>query len=117
MKELYSIAVLGGALFSMGACSGSSSRQQQEFIDSFKKAFESKDEAALKSFLYTKDADPAMLEYYTKMLTSQMGAKITSITLRDLTPDEKTHAAAAMDDPNGRTKLPLKPVKVLVLKT
>ena len=90
---------------------------EKGFLDTYKKAFESKDEATLKSFLYTKGADPTILEFYTMMLTSDMGGKLASIELRDLTPEDVKKATAIQPLPSGGdAKLPLNPTKKLVLK-
>jgi hypothetical protein len=90
--------------------------QEKAFVEAYKKAFESKDEATLKSFLYTKGADPMALEFYTMMATAEMGSKISSISLNALTPEDVKKAGETMDGPGGKMKLPLKPVKKLVIK-
>jgi hypothetical protein len=118
MKKLHSVIALCAALLSTSITMNASTPEQEKaFVESYKKAFESKDEATLKSFLYTKGADPMALEFYTMMTTAEMGAKITSITLRDLTADEVKKAGEAMEGPGDvKMKLPLKPVKKLVIK-
>lgn len=91
--------------------------KEKAFTDAYKKAFESKDAATLNGFLYTKDADPEILGFYTMMMTSDMGAKISSIELVDLTPEDLTRATAVQPLPSGEdAKLPLTPVKKLVIK-
>lgn len=90
---------------------------EKAFVDAYKKAFESKDEATLKGFLYTKGADPTMQEFYTMMLTSDIGGKLTNIELRDLTAEEVKKATATQPLPDGgNAKLTLTPTKKLVLK-
>jgi hypothetical protein len=64
------------------------------FVDAYKKLIEAKDEKALTGFLYTKGADPQALEFYKMMVTSEMGAKITSIQLVDL--DARTRSGEAV---------------------
>ncbi len=92
--------------------------QEKAFVDAYKKAFETKDEAALKSFLYTKGADPMALQFYTMMITNDMGAKVTSIELVALTPDDVKKADEVKELPSGqKAKLSLKPTRKLVLKT
>lgn len=89
---------------------------EKAFIDTYKKAFETKDEAGLTGLLYTKGADPMALEFYTMMLTGDMGGKITKIELRDLTPEEQKKATGVMPGPSGDTKLVLNATKKLVLE-
>lgn len=122
MKKLYIKMLLGLALV-VGAVTGtmmdlaaSTPAQEKAFVEAYKKAFESKDEATLKSFLYTKGADPMALEFYAMMATAEMGAKISSITLENLTPEDVKKANETMDGPSGKMKLPLTPVKKLVIK-
>jgi len=116
-KVLLVLALVAGAITgSMKTISASTPAQEKEFVEAYKKAFESKDEATLISFLYTKDADPMALQFYTMMATAEMGSKISSITLDDLTPDDVKKAGEAMDGPSGKMILPLKPVKKLVIK-
>lgn len=91
--------------------------KEKIFTDAYKKAFESKDEKGLQALLYTKGADPEALEFYTMMMTSEMGGKISSIELRDLTPAEVTKAGEVMPSPSGgKSKLAVMPSKKLVLK-
>ncbi|RIL09538.1 MAG: hypothetical protein DCC75_06310 [Proteobacteria bacterium] len=91
--------------------------KEKAFVDTYKKAFEAKDETTLKSLLYTKGADPEILEFYTMMMTGEMGSKISSIELRDLTPDEVKKASEMQPLPSGEmAKLPFTPTKKLVLK-
>jgi hypothetical protein len=117
MKKLHSIIALCAALLSTSfTMNAATPGQEKAFVDAYKKAFESKDEATLKSFLYTKGADPMALEFYTMMVTAEAGAKISSITLQDLTAGDAKKAAETMDGPGGMMKLPLKPVKKLVIK-
>lgn len=91
--------------------------KEKAFTEAYKKAFESKDEKTLNGFLYTKGADPTVLGFYTMMMTSEMGNKISSIELVDLTPEDITRANAVQPLPSGENaKLTLSPVKKLVIK-
>ena len=91
--------------------------QEQSFIDAYKKAYEAKDGKGLEALLYTKGADPMALQFYTMMMTADMGGKITSIELKDLTPEDLKKATEVMPSPNGgQSKLPVTPTKKLVLK-
>jgi hypothetical protein len=116
-KILLVLALVAGAVTgSMNNLSASTPAQEKEFVEAYQKAFESKDEATLKSFFYTKGADPMALEFYIMMATAEMGSKISSITLENLAPDDVKKAGETMDGPSGMMKLPLKPVKKLVIK-
>jgi hypothetical protein len=117
------VKILFVLVLSAGTVSGSinsllaaTPAQENEFVEAYKKAFESKDEATLKSFLYTEGADPMALEFYTMMTTAEMGSKISSITLENLAPHDVEKAGEMMDGPSGKMKLPLRPVKKLIIK-
>ncbi|MEO5722223.1 MAG: hypothetical protein ABIR71_12225 [Chthoniobacterales bacterium] len=88
--------------------------QEKAFVDKYKAAFEASDKATLESFLYTKGAHPMALEFYKMMQTGEMGKKISTIELRDLTADEAKEAGQIQEGPDGeKTKMPLKPTKKL----
>jgi hypothetical protein len=93
------------------------SPQEKAFTDKYKTAFEGKDTTTLESFLYTQGADPAILGFYKMMQSGEAGAKISTIELVDLTPDDAKKAATAMDSPTGgKVCLTLKPTKKLIIK-
>lgn len=109
---LVALALLTG--FSLFA---STPERDKTFVEAYQKAFAAKDEKALLTFLYTKGAHPMALEFYTLMTTEGAGAKNATIQLLDLTPDEVKKAAAVQEGPDGaKVKLPLKPLKRLVIK-
>jgi hypothetical protein len=88
--------------------------QDKDFVDKYKAAFEKGDKATLESFLYTKDANPMLLEFCKMMMTAEAGGKITRIELVDLTPEEVTKASGVQTGPDGsKAQLPLKPTKKL----
>jgi hypothetical protein len=90
------------------------SPKEKAFVDSYKKALESKDTAALESFLYTQGSDPGILEFYKMMQSGEAGGKVSQIELVDLTPDEAKKAAEPQESPNGaKVCLTLKPTKKL----
>ena len=62
--------------------------QEKAFTDKYKKAFEGKDPATLKSFLYTQGADPEIVGFYKMMQSGEAGEKISSIELVNLTPED-----------------------------
>ena len=91
--------------------------KEKAFVDAYKKAFEAKDESALQGFLYTKGADPEILGFYTMMMTADMGGKIKSIELVELTLEDVKRATAIQPLPSGAmAKLPVTPTKKLVMK-
>lgn len=116
----YTITALALALslaLTIPSLSMAAPETEKSFLDAYKKAFEAKDEKALKSFLYTKGADPGALEFYTMMITAEMGGKISSIELRDLNAEETKETLSPMPMPSGGSaKLPINPTKKLVLK-
>ena len=92
------------------------SPKEKAFVDSYKKAFETKDTAALQSFLYTQDADPGILEIYKTMQSSDAGEKISKIELVDFTAEEMKKVALPKDSPTGgKVCFPLKPSKRLMI--
>ena len=92
------------------------SPQEKAFVDSYKKAFEAKDTAALQSFLYTQGSDPGILEIYKTMQSSDAGEKISKIELVDFTAEEMQKVAMPKDSPmGGKVCFPLKPSKRLMI--
>ena len=92
------------------------SPEEKAFVDSYKKAFEAKDTAALQSFLYTQGSDPGILEIYKTMQSSDAGEKISKIELIDFTADEMQKVAMPKDSPlGGKVCFPLQPSKRLMI--
>jgi len=111
------IAALAFIALLLPSFASAATESEKSFTDRYKKALEAKDEATLKSFLYTKGADPMALQFYTMMLTADMGQQVESVELRNLTPEEAKKGAAEMPSPTGgMSKLPLTPTKKLVIK-
>jgi hypothetical protein len=102
------------ALFCGGLYAGTPA-QDKEFVEKYKAAYEKGDKAALAAFLYTKDANPMALEFYTMMQAEGAGtAKISKIELADLTPEDVKKASEVQTGPDGsKAKLPLTPTKKL----
>jgi len=90
--------------------------QEQDFLATYKKAFEGKDETTLQSFLYAKGADPTVVEFYKAMQSNGMGGQVTRIDLVTLTPEQEKEATQVQDSPTGKVSLPLHPTKKLVLE-
>ena len=118
-KTIFSFFVLLGAtILSLPVNGFASPEKEKAFTDAYKKAYEAKDEEALKSLLYTKGSDPEIVEFYTMMISGDMESKLTSIELRDLTPEEIARASEAQPSFSGEeVALLVKPTKKLVLKT
>jgi hypothetical protein len=92
------------------------SPEEKAFVDSYKKAFEAKDTAALQSFLYTQGSDPGILEIYKTMQSSDAGEKISKIELIDFTAEEMQKVAMPKDSPTGgKVCFPLQPSKRLMI--
>ena len=92
------------------------SPEEKAFVDSYKKAFEAKDTAALQSFLYAQGSDPGILEIYKTMQSSDAGERISKIELVDFTAEEMKKVALPKDSPTGgKVCFPLKPSKRLMI--
>ena len=92
------------------------SPKEKAFVDSYKKAFEAKDTAALQSFLYAQDSDPGILAIYKTMQSSDAGEKISKIELVDFTAEEMKKVALPKDSPTGgKVCFPLNPSKRLMI--
>jgi len=92
------------------------SPEEKAFVDSYKKAFEAKDTAALQSFLYTQGSDAGILDIYKRMQSSDAGEKISKIELIDFTAEEMQKVAMPKDSPTGgKVCFPLQPSKRLMI--
>jgi hypothetical protein len=92
------------------------SPKEKAFVDSYKKAFEAKDTAALQSFLYAQGSDPGILEIYKTMQSSDAGERISKIELVDFTAEEMKKVAMPKDSPlGGKVCFPLQPTKRLMI--
>src|SRR5580700_191842 len=106
------IALLTVAGFGVSPLLASSPEQEKEFTDKYKAAFEANDSATLESFLYTKGADPMVLDFYKTMVAQGAGGKISQIELVALSAEDAKKAEQTMDGPGGtKLQLPLKPTK------
>ncbi len=91
--------------------------QEKAFVDAYKTAFEANDTATLEGFLFTKARIPMALEFYKMMMSAEAGAKISEITLEDLTPEDVDAVSKPMEGPDGSMAVLLpKPYKKLVIK-
>jgi hypothetical protein len=92
--------------------------QEKAFVDGFKKAVERKDAKALKALLYTRDADPTVLEFFNMMIVADFGSTIKSIKLVDLTAEENKQMEMGGKNIQGNPMtMPLKPIKSLQIAT
>jgi hypothetical protein len=113
-RRFHIISLLLVAGLSASSLLASSPEQEKEFTDKYKTAFEANDSATLESFLYTKDADPTVLEFYKMMIGQGAGGKISKIELVELSADDAKKAEKIQDGPGGiKLKLPFKPTKKL----
>ena len=91
--------------------------QEKAFVDTYRKAYEAKDDKTLASLLYTKGADPAAVAFYKMMMSAEAGSKITSIDLVEITAEDRKRIES-MQSPDGKpAKLVLPPAKKLVIKS
>jgi hypothetical protein len=113
------ISSVTSALIAAAACVSvyaGDSPKEKAFVDSYKKAFEAKDTAALQSFLYAQGSDPGILEIYKTMQSADAGEKISKIELIDFTAEEMEKVAMPKDSPTGgKVCFPLKPSKRLMI--
>jgi hypothetical protein len=108
------VSALMAAGFIANPALATSPDQEKEFTDKYKTAFEANDSATLESFLYTKGADPMVLEFYKMMVAQGAGGKISKIELVELSAEDAKKAEQIQDGPGGtKLKLPLKPTKKL----
>jgi hypothetical protein len=113
-RRFHIISLLLVAGLSASSLLASSPEQEKEFTDKYKTAFEANDSATLESFLYTKGADPTVLEFYKMMIGQGAGGKISKIELVELSADDAKKAEKIQDGPGAiKLKLPLKPTKKL----
>jgi hypothetical protein len=91
--------------------------KEKEFVDAYKKAIETKNEAGLNALLYTKGSDPQALEFFKMMMASDMGNQVTSIELAALTAADKTRLANTPSPDGKPMRMVLPPVKKLIVKS
>jgi len=109
-------ALLG--MLAFAACAyAATPAQEKQFVDAYRKAYEGKDETTLVSLLYTKGADPAAVSFYKMMMAAEMGGKIKTIDLAELTAEDRKRLES-MQSPDGKpAKLVMPPTRKLVVKT
>ena len=109
------IAALAGTAFSLHAATP---EQEKAFTASYRKALEANDAKTLASFLLTDGATPDTVEFFKMMQAVEPGAKITSLELVKLEAADTQKFDEEMTMPDGKKyKLPVKPFKILVIKT
>lgn len=114
LRLLLLVSLLIVACFGASPSLAGSPEQEKEFTDKYKTAFEANDSTTLESFLYTKDAEPMVLEFYKMMIAQGAGNKISKIELIELSPEDAKKAEKTQDAPGGtKMRLPLKPTKKL----
>ena len=91
--------------------------QEKAFVDTYRKAYDAKDEKTLASLLYTKGADPAAIAFYKMMMSAETGSRITAMELVEITPEDRKRIES-MQSPDGKAaKLVLPATKKLVMKS
>jgi hypothetical protein len=101
-------------LVTVALAHAASAADEEAFLAAYRKAFAAKDTATLHGFLYTKGADPMVVDFYQTMQAQDLGNPKAILTLETLTPEEVAKAAQPKDGPGGPMVLPLKPIKKLV---
>lgn len=114
MKKRALLAIVG-VLVSVGPLWAVSESDEAAFLATYRAAFAAKDTAKLNGFLYTKGADPMVVDFYKTMQTQDVGKPGAVVTLEALTPAEKADAAKPKDGPGGPMVMPLVPTKKLVV--
>ena len=91
--------------------------QERQFVDTYRKAYERRDHGTLVSLLYTDGANAQALVFYKSMLGAEMGGRIASIELADLTPEDKVRSERAQGLDGRTCRLVLPAAKKLVVRT
>lgn len=98
-----SLTLFAVALCAIGTLRASTPEQEKTFVESYKKALQSGDQAALAGFLYTKGAEAEQIEFFTMMLqTVPPTATIVSIDLVTPTAEEIERYSKPMEMPDGK---------------
>ena len=113
MRIALALAFAGLAI----AAGAATPAQEKAFVDTYRKAYEAKDDKTLASLLYTKGADPAAVAFYKMMMSAEMGSKITAIDMVEITAEDRKRIES-MQSPDGKAaKLVLPPTTKLVIKS
>lgn len=99
------------------AAPGATPAQERQFVDAYRKAYEGRDHRTLVSLLYADGADAQALAFYKMMLGAEMGGRIASIELADLTPEDKARSESALGLSGQAYRLVLPATKKLVVRT
>ena len=111
------VAVALGFAWLALAAGAATPAQEKAFVDTYRTAYEAKDDKTLASLLYTKGADPAAVAFYKMMMAAEAGSKIAAIDLVEITPEDKKRIDS-MQSPDGKpAKLVLPPSRKLVIKS
>jgi hypothetical protein len=115
-RTILSLVLVMSASLSLGSAAlAASADAEAAFIKAYQSAFDSKNADAL-SALLAPGGDPTAVQFYTQMMTSELqDGKLSSIALKDLTPEDVANAAQIQPGPNGNLQLLPKPYKKLVL--
>ena len=89
---------------------------EKNFVETYKKAFETNDEKTLSSFLYTEGASPDTIEFFKMMQSAEAGKKASEIKLEAVSAEEAAKKSKPMEMPNGKMYvMPFLPTHQLVI--
>ncbi len=116
MKKIITLIAIVGAIAAIPAAAATP-EQEKAFVDSYRKALEAGDEKALNAFLFTEGAAEDTVEFFKMMQAPEPGAKVVSVELVTPTAEEAAKFNKPMMMPDGKSyKMPIKPIKQLVVK-
>lgn len=114
MKMHYAFALFAALRL---AAQAATPEQERLFVESYRKAAESKDTKALAAFLHTEGVTPEVVEFFTTLQAMDAGKKIARIELVTPTAEELADYQKPMSMPDGRIyKMPSAPTRQLVLE-
>lgn len=110
-----SLALASLLLTLHGTAAAATPEQEKSFVERYRKAVETKDTAALESFLHTKGADAETIEFFKMIQGAIAETRPASITLATLSAEDTARFDKPMEMPGGNYKLAVKPVRLLVI--
>ena len=117
MKSIITLCTIAAALAAV-SLKAATPEDEKAFIESYRKAYEAGDVKTLNVFLSTTGAEAETVEFFKMMQAPEPGAKIVSIELVKPSAEEEAKFNEPMMMPDGKTyKMPIKPIKQLVVKT
>lgn len=115
-RSITSLVIALTAFAAVPSLVAATPEQEKAFVDSYKKALESGDKAALNAFLYTEGATAETVDFFKMMQEAGAGQKVSSIELVAPTKEEMAKFGEPMEMPDGKKyKMPIQPIKQLVV--